>query len=491
MSELKRLHNAMIQDGAINEAMAAKLAFIFKDSPVDETSDSYALLKDRISANLGDINPQTLPQSVQNYLSYIVKRAGPPPQADLVCEIKQTDPSDITFQDVVGQEELKQEMLVNFIYPIQYSGLFQDESKGVLMYGAPGTGKTFIVKAATNVIRHAKFFAPTTGQLLGKYLGDVEKKIDALFRCAAMEVKRAGVGSAIIFMDEFDTIAGLKSDDKSMARSVNALLQAMDGATSHKSVAVVAATNYPWNIEPAILRRFSNQVFVDLAEGPAMLQMMEMSIAKNYGLPHWPQKGRYEQMMKLNQDFKDSEGVYRFINKYGVGLCKGRKLVSRSFLKSLIDPDEAHPKRPYLGMNNRAKIIKREILSPNSSPSRKMMSDFPNNDLPNFGYSSSDIAKIMQIAIKNAANRCVHGKFAMKDIDGRKCFISDVNGTFTLSGDSNRVTQPRETYNFALCEEDVEFAISSYNSTIKPQDYMDLLRYKKWRLAPSEDYNSA
>ncbi len=287
-------------------------------------------------------------------------------------------------------------------------------------------------------------------------------------------------------MDEFDTIAGLKADDKSMARSVNALLQAMDGVTSYKGVSVIAATNYPWKIESAVLRRFGNLIFVDLVEGPAMLQIMEMTIANNYALPGMPKSSRYE-MMKKN--------VYEFVHQYGVGLCEpvkiprqkrgytgtyteetSSRLITREILTEII--------KTQLGMNSSAVNVRNTILN-SDSPRRVMMSEFTAANMPIFGYSPSDISKVMQIAIKNASRRALIGKFKKIKVEGNEWFIAAIEGTYKIN--DIPASQQQYAYNFSLCEHDIEFAVASYKPTVKPQDYMDLLRYKKWRLAPDED----
>ncbi len=490
--EYERLYQTMMK----SNKLPAELGFIAKKKDARET---YADLSRRLDADVvvyqqhhPAFDVRSLPPDVLNYLTFVINQAPGQQQSkpQPVCEIKRTRINDLTFNDVAGQQALKSEMFLNYIYPNTYTGLFQEESKGVMLYGPPGTGKTYIVKAATSAIPHAAFFAPSTGELLGKYLGDVEKKIDNLFRCAALETKHAGVKNSIIFLDEFDTLAGLKGDDKSMARSVNALLQAMDGVQSRKGVSVVAATNYPWRIEPAVVRRFGNQVFVDLPDPTAILQIMEMSIANNYALPGTPKNNRYEMLKGLDH------GVYTYINQWGAGLCSSEKIqktiqgyvysskgevsgkmVTQEFLKNIIIK--------HLGMNVAARKIKEDI----SGTRERLLAESYEKQNYNFGYSPSDVSKVMQIATKMASERALYAPFIQTSIGGKTFYLSSNKGEYKLLGEGGKKIPSSDygnVYNFALCEHDIMNAISSYKSTINAQDYMDLVRYSIWRLSPDD-----
>jgi SpoVK/Ycf46/Vps4 family AAA+-type ATPase len=116
------------------------------------------------------------------------------------------------------------------------------------------------------------FFAPTGAELKGKYVGETEKNIVKYFSCAARAACQRMEESykngspkkfiSILFIDEFDNVGGDRMEDPSglMANSVNTILQMMDGVQSFKNVGVIAATNYPWKLDAAILRRFNSQI---------------------------------------------------------------------------------------------------------------------------------------------------------------------------------------------------------------------------------------
>ncbi|AHA45901.1 AAA family ATPase [Insectomime virus] len=185
------------------------------------------------------------------------------------------------FDSVIGLERPKKELQDGLINTLKYPKLYGDPTKGILLYGPPGTGKTNIVRAAINELSSSGnirilFYAPSASQLKGKYFGESEKMITSMFTCASKEACNLGkqLNSdtsqesvdvlSVIFLDEFDSIAGNRSDDKFAATTVNALLQVMDGITSFPNVAMIAATNYPWNLDPAVLRRFTTSILVDL-----------------------------------------------------------------------------------------------------------------------------------------------------------------------------------------------------------------------------------
>ena len=196
----------------------------------------------------------------------------------------------IFFNDVAGLYEEKKTFESSLIYPLMYPNLYPKRSKGILLYGPPGTGKTYIVKAAVNELQikggksvGVLFFTPSPGDLKGKYVGETEKRIEEMFTCASkaacnheMDCKNGKKYISIIFMDEFDAIAQDRDEDPTglAANSVNTLLQMMDGINSKPNVAVVAATNFPWSLDNAILRRFDTQILVDLPKEGDILELL-------------------------------------------------------------------------------------------------------------------------------------------------------------------------------------------------------------------------
>lgn len=197
------------------------------------------------------------------------------------------------FSGVAGLTREKKLFKTSLIYPLVYPNLYPKASKGILLYGPPGTGKTYIVKAAVNQLQatdptiRVVFFTPSPGELKGKYVGETEKRIEEIFTCASRAACENEIGctdkkkyQAIIFMDEFDAIAQDRSEDPTglAANSVNTLLQMMDGIKSRPNVAVIAATNFPWNLDSAILRRFDTQILIDLPNSSDIKELLDIEM---------------------------------------------------------------------------------------------------------------------------------------------------------------------------------------------------------------------
>jgi len=199
------------------------------------------------------------------------------------------------YNDVAGLQKEKKIIDSSLVYPLIYPNLYPKTSKGILIYGPPGTGKTYLVKAAVNELQKKDdsvgvlFFAPSPGDLKGKYVGETEKRIEEAFRCAsdaACTYQSDCPGKkkyiSIIFMDEMDAIAPDRDKDTTglAVNSVNTLLQMMDGIKSFPNVAVVAATNYPWNLDTAILRRFDTQLLINIPNQYDLKELFNIEMNK-------------------------------------------------------------------------------------------------------------------------------------------------------------------------------------------------------------------
>ena len=175
----------------------------------------------------------------------------------------------ITFADVAGLEDVKEQITFKVLSPMQKPELaekYHIRAGGkILLYGPPGTGKTFIARAIAGEV-DAEFFAVNCQDLISKYMGDSSKQLDSLFAEAEKHEK------AIIFFDEFDSVASKRGDgtggvDAEMARFVATFLTKVDGfkPTANKMLLLIAATNRPDILDPALLRpgRFDRQITVN------------------------------------------------------------------------------------------------------------------------------------------------------------------------------------------------------------------------------------
>ncbi len=169
----------------------------------------------------------------------------------------------VTWADVGGMDAVRQELQEVIEWPLKNPERFGNMGitppKGILLYGPPGTGKTLLAKAAANE-SNANFISISGPQLLSKWVGESERAIRETFK------KAKQVAPAIIFFDELDALAPIRGMDSSRVtdRVLNQLLTELDGLQTLKAVIVVAATNRPDIVDPALIRsgRFDRLVYV-------------------------------------------------------------------------------------------------------------------------------------------------------------------------------------------------------------------------------------
>ncbi len=185
----------------------------------------------------------------------------------------------MTFADVAGMEKVKEEIREAIVYPLQNPELAREYGKlgggGILMYGPPGCGKTYIVKAAAGEC-DAAFINAKLSDLLDMYVGQTEKNIHKVFELARKNAP------SILFFDEVDAIGGRRDQQEGqqyMRMAINQMLYEMDGVeANNENVLVIAATNAPWDVDPALRRsgRFSKSIYIpepDLKSRMAILKL--------------------------------------------------------------------------------------------------------------------------------------------------------------------------------------------------------------------------
>ena len=176
------------------------------------------------------------------------------------------DVPDVSWEDIGGLESIKREIREVFV-PAEERKDFQrlgiKTPKGVLLYGPPGTGKTMIAKAAANE-SGANFICINGPEIASKWLGESEKAIRQAFK------KARQIAPCILFFDEFDAIAPRRgmSENNVWEKVVNQLLTSMDGVEDLSNVTVMAATNRPDMIDPALLRpgRFDKKIYISVPD---------------------------------------------------------------------------------------------------------------------------------------------------------------------------------------------------------------------------------
>ncbi len=190
---------------------------------------------------------------------------------------------DIKWQDIGGLPDIKQELQEAVEWPLKYQNVFTfadaTPPKGILLYGPPGTGKTLMAKAAANE-SEANFISIKGPELLSKWVGESEKGVREIFR------KARQAAPCIIFFDELDAIAPTRGramgDSHVTERVISQLLTELDGLEVLTNVVVIAATNRPDIIDPALLRpgRFDRILYVSPPDKESRLQIIKIHTKK-------------------------------------------------------------------------------------------------------------------------------------------------------------------------------------------------------------------
>lgn len=182
----------------------------------------------------------------------------------------------VKWEDVAGMEGAKRTLREAIILPMSRPDLFKGARKpwkGILMFGPPGCGKTYLCKAVASEVE-STFFSVSAANLISKWLGESEKLVKQLYERAVEE------SPSIIFFDEIDALAGARggsSENEAMRRVKTQLLQAVDGfGTGDELLVTIGATNTPWDIDAAMRRRFERRVYVTLPTTEARQKMFQI-----------------------------------------------------------------------------------------------------------------------------------------------------------------------------------------------------------------------
>ena len=182
--------------------------------------------------------------------------------------------SNITFEDIVGQENAKSKIKVIVKYLENPESFGQWAPKNILFYGLPGTGKTMLVKALSNELDVPLYLVKATS-LIGEHVGDASSKIHDLFKKASENAP------SIIFIDEIDAIAlhrSFQSLRGDVSEIVNSLLTEMDGIEENKSVITIGATNNQDSLDLAVRSRFEEEIEFKLPDDNERLMIIENNL---------------------------------------------------------------------------------------------------------------------------------------------------------------------------------------------------------------------
>jgi len=184
----------------------------------------------------------------------------------------------VKWDDVAGLHVAKELLKEAVILPIAFPQLFIGKRQawnGILLYGPPGTGKSYLAKAVATEANNSTFFSVSSSDLVSKYVGESEKLVKNLF-AMARENK-----PSIIFIDEIDSLASARSDgeaDSSRRLKTEFLVQMQGVGNDTTGVLTLGATNCPWDLDPAIRRRFQKRIYIPLPSIEARAAMFKIHI---------------------------------------------------------------------------------------------------------------------------------------------------------------------------------------------------------------------
>ena len=262
----------------------------------------------------------------------------------------------ITFNDVAGAEEAKEELeeIKEFLKsPEKFNKLGAKIPKGVLLVGPPGTGKTLLAKAVAGESK-VPFFSISGSDFVEMFVGVGASRVRDLFK------KAKDSSPAIIFIDEIDAVgrmrgAGLGGGHDEREQTLNQLLVEMDGFEANQGVILMAATNRPDVLDPALLRpgRFDRQIIVDRPDLKGRTQILkvhskEKPIAKNVDL---------ETIAKQTPGFTGAD-LANLLNEAALlAARKSKKIISKVDIENSIDRVLAGPEKKSQILTKEEKLI--------------------------------------------------------------------------------------------------------------------------------------
>jgi SpoVK/Ycf46/Vps4 family AAA+-type ATPase len=409
---------------------------------------------------------------------------------------KDTSKINVTFKSIKGNEKAKKTLQESYIKPFYYTKLFPIKTKGIILYGPPGTGKTLLAKACARELKNrVHFFSESATTMTSSYKGRSSKMISRLFSDAKAlaESNDNNKNRSIIFLDEFDAIARSR-DQGGSTEIVTTLLQEMDGFGDNSSVSVIAATNYPWTIDDAILSRFTSKIFCDLPSHDAVVGIMQHHMAKNLFIPRLV-CGMNKQ---CNTNNSERQGFLSLLQQQiqkscGINLkikcepdCKNKSAEEKyEYFYCIFDKKQLQEIATQL-------VTTKETYEYINRLQKKDEIEIDMSKL-NFGRSGRDISRIIDKAINLAAEDALKRNIwydtdiKMSDKDCRESktiIISIVNnddGNLTKNKIITELKDEHKTrcYNFIICPNHIQQAINEVNSSLNSKLYLELLTREK------------
>lgn len=260
-----------MQDQLATNDRALFIKSLIKENSIQQATDEYRKLL--------AFDPSFKDEEIDGYLRVSAYNA---PVADEFGD-EDTDAAyfmekpALRFADVGGMERVKEEISIKIIQPLQNPEVYKAYGKkiggGILLYGPPGCGKTFVAKATAGEI-NAKFINIGLHDILDMWIGNSEKNLHEIFEMARRNTP------CVLFFDEVDAMGASRSDLKqsAMRHVINQFLAELDGVGSdNEGVLILAATNAPWGVDPAFRRpgRFDRIIFVEPPDEAARVEILK------------------------------------------------------------------------------------------------------------------------------------------------------------------------------------------------------------------------
>jgi len=268
------------------EALVLKSRLLLNEGDLDGARDAYRRAL-AVDADLADPELADLLVAPEDAEGQVVYEA-PTPSADSV----DPDRDAVTFADVGGMEEVKEEIRLKIIHPFQHPELYAAYGKraggGVLLYGAPGCGKTHVARATAGELG-SSFLWVGLEDVLSMWFGESEQNLHELFEQARRSAP------CVVFFDEVDALGARRSDLRSSPgrNLINQFLAELDGvAAENEGILFLAATNAPWHVDDAFRRpgRFDRVVFVPPPDRDARREILRIHL-----------QGRLQEEIDLNR----------------------------------------------------------------------------------------------------------------------------------------------------------------------------------------------
>ncbi|QEG20540.1 AAA family ATPase [Mariniblastus fucicola] len=257
----------LFRDGDVSSAVARYKDAIDRD-PESEDADFASLL------GIGNWNADSEEEIVDGRI-----RAGVSEEVDsLDTNIERPK---LSFSDVGGMESVKEDIRLKIIYPLEHAEMYAAYGKkiggGILLYGAPGCGKTHLARATAGEVK-ATFISVGISDVLDMWIGNSERNLAEIFDRARANAP------CVLFFDEVDALGASRSDMRQSAgrHLINQFLSEMDGVDkSNDGLLIIGATNAPWHIDTAFRRpgRFDQVIFVPPPDAVAREEILKMQLA--------------------------------------------------------------------------------------------------------------------------------------------------------------------------------------------------------------------